>query len=42
MEKNKLTPQGIINGDVQATGNGINANDSLTIQQYLANIIKEL
>ena len=42
MEKNKLTPQGIINGDVQATGNGINANDALTIQQYLANIIKEL
>lgn len=41
-EKNKLDPQGIINGDVQASGNGVNANDALTIQQYLANIIKEL
>ncbi len=41
-EKNKLDPQGIINGDVQAVGNGVNANDALTIQQYLANIVKEL
>ncbi|MGN0676379.1 MAG: glycosyl hydrolase [Ruminococcus sp.] len=41
-EKNKLEPQGIINGDVQAVGNGVNANDALTIQQYLANIVKEL
>lgn len=41
-EKNKLEPQGIINGDVQATGNGVNANDALAVQQYLANIIKEL
>ena len=41
-EKNKLDSQGIINGDVQAVGNGVNANDALTIQQYLANIVKEL
>ena len=40
-EKNKLTEQGLINGDVQGNGNGINANDALAIQQYLANIIKE-
>ncbi len=40
-EKNKLSEQGLINGDVQGNGNGINANDALAIQQYLANIIKE-
>lgn len=40
--KNKLEPQGIINGDVHNSGNGLNANDSLMIQQYLANIITEL
>ena len=41
-EKNSLEPQGILNGDVQGDGNGLNANDALTIQQYLANIIKTL
>ena len=40
--KNKLEPQGILNGDVHNSGNGLNANDSLMIQQYLANIITEL
>lgn len=40
-EKNKLTEQGLINGDVQGTGNGLNANDALAIQQYLANIIQD-
>lgn len=39
---NSLEPQGILNGDVQASGNGLNANDALTIQQYLANVIKKL
>lgn len=39
---NKLEPQGIINADVQGDGNGLNANDSLMIQQYLANIIENL
>ena len=32
----------MINGDVQGDGNGINANDALAIQQFLANIITEL
>lgn len=41
-EKNSLSEQGIINGDVQGNGNGINANDALAIQQYLANITKTL
>ena len=41
-ENNSLEPQGILNGDVQGDGNGLNANDALTIQQYLANIIKTL
>ncbi|MDE5946921.1 MAG: cellulase family glycosylhydrolase [Oscillospiraceae bacterium] len=41
-EKNKLKPQGIINGDVHGDGNGLNANDALMIQQYLAKIINEL
>ncbi len=41
-ENNSLEPQGILNGDVQGDGNGLNANDALTIQQYLANIIKKL
>ena len=38
-KKNKLTEQGIINGDVHNSGNGLNANDALAVQQYLANII---
>lgn len=38
---NKLSAQGLINGDVHSSGNGINANDSLMIQQYLAGVIKE-
>lgn len=41
-EKNPLKPQGMINGDVQGDGNGINANDALAIQQFLANIITVL
>lgn len=39
--KNKLSAQGMLNGDVQGNGNGLNANDALAIQQYLANIISE-
>ncbi|HAP79734.1 MAG TPA: silent information regulator protein Sir2 [Ruminococcus sp.] len=38
---NALTAQGIANADVQGD-NGINATDALTVQQYLAGIIKEL
>ncbi len=41
-KNNSLEPQGLLNGDVQSNGNGLNANDALAIQQYLANIIKEL
>ena len=38
---NALTAQGIANADVQGD-NGINATDALTVQQYLAGIIKKL
>ena len=41
-EENKLTEQGIINGDVHNSGNGLNANDALAIQQYLAKVITKL
>lgn len=40
--KNPLTLQGIINADVHNTGNGLNATDALTIQQYATGIIKVL
>ena len=40
--QNSLESQGMINADVQGEGNGINANDALAVQQYLANIITEL
>lgn len=40
--KNELTPQGLINGDVHNTGDGLTANDSLLIQQYLAGIVTKL
>ena len=39
---NALESQGLINADVQGDGNGVNANDALMIQQYLAGIISEL
>ncbi|MGN1036349.1 MAG: glycoside hydrolase family 9 protein [Ruminococcus sp.] len=41
-EKNPLSAQGIINADVHNSGNGLNANDALAIQQYLAGIISIL
>lgn len=37
---NKLSEKGIVNGDVHSSGNGLDANDALMIQQYLAKIIK--
>ncbi|MGN1036607.1 MAG: cohesin domain-containing protein [Ruminococcus sp.] len=40
--QNPLKSQGMINADVQGEGNGINANDALAVQQYLANIITVL
>lgn len=39
---NSLTEQGLINADVQNTGDGISAGDALMIQQYLAGIIKTI
>lgn len=39
-DKNFLQPIGIKNGDVHNKGNGLDANDSLAIQQYIAQIIK--
>lgn len=41
-EKNTLKAQGLINADVQGDGNGVNASDALTIQQYIANVVKSL
>ena len=41
-EKNFLQPVGRQNGDVQNSGNGLNASDALMIQQYLAGIITSL
>ncbi|MDE5946154.1 MAG: leucine-rich repeat protein [Oscillospiraceae bacterium] len=41
-EFNKLDSQGMINADVHNTGNGITADDALSIQQYLAKVITEL
>lgn len=41
-ENNALKAQGLKNADVSGNGNGINANDALAVQQYLANIIKQL
>lgn len=39
---NPLEPQGIINGDVHNSGDGLTASDALLLQQYLAKIVKEL
>ena len=38
---NHLSQLGLINADVNGDG-AVNANDALTIQQYLANVITEL
>lgn len=39
---NALKAQGLVNADVQGNGNGVNASDALTIQQYIAGVLKEL
>ena len=36
------TPIVVINADVQGVGNGVTASDALTIQQYIANVVKSL
>ena len=41
-KNNTIEPQGLINGDVHNTGDGITANDALKLQQFLANIVTEL
>ncbi|MDE5946218.1 MAG: right-handed parallel beta-helix repeat-containing protein [Oscillospiraceae bacterium] len=38
-DANKLSEQGIANADVHSTGNGLDANDALMVQQYLAKIV---
>jgi len=40
--KNPLSDEGMKNGDVHNTGDGITSNDALTIQQYLAKIVLKL
>ena len=39
---NPITPQGLVNADVNANGDGISSNDALSIQKFLANILSEL
>lgn len=41
-ENNAIDPQGIINGDVYQTGDGLSVQDALSIQKYLAQIITSL
>ena len=41
-ENNPIKPQGITNGDVYQTGDGLSVQDALSIQKYLAQIITEL
>ena len=41
-ENNAIEPQGILNGDVYQTGDGLSVQDALSIQKYLAQIITEL
>lgn len=41
-ENNPIEPQGITNGDVYQTGDGLSVQDALSIQKYLAQIITEL
>lgn len=41
-ENNALSPEALVNADVQNTGDGVTAGDVLAIQQYLAQIIKSL
>ncbi len=39
-DANMLEPLGIENGDVHNSGNGLDANDALAIQQYIAKMIE--
>ena len=37
-----ISAQGLINADVQGNGNGVNAQDAVTIQKYVIKIITVL
>ncbi|MDY4413020.1 MAG: lysophospholipase, partial [Ruminococcus sp.] len=37
---NPVSAQGLKNGDVQNTGDGLTASDALAIQQYLAGAVE--
>ena len=41
-KKYSLSAQGLANSDVQETGNGINSNDAIVIQQYSLKLIDKL
>lgn len=41
-ENTEIDAQGILNGDVYQTGDGLSVQDALSIQKYLAQIITEL
>ena len=41
-DKNALTEQGKVNGDVYTESKGLTSNDALKIQQFLLGIIKSL
>lgn len=41
-DNNPIEPQGLINGDVYQVGDGLSVQDALSIQKYLAQIIKTL
>lgn len=41
-QKYSLSKQGLINADVQATGNGLNASDAVAVQQYILQLIDTL
>lgn len=41
-DNNKLSAKGLVNADVHGKGNGVDANDALAIQQFIAQIIKQL
>lgn len=39
---NPIQKDGLINSDVHSTGNGVDANDALAVQQYIAKILTSL
>ena len=42
MENTQIDAQGMLNGDVYQTGDGLSVQDALSIQKYLAQIITVL